>query len=332
LLMLVVVAVMTAVTLDPKVVNAIVSGTDDTTGQFNLVGRVGSIGFVEGYVEGCSGSLIADNLFLSAGHCLGTHSLLGASRTGVSFDPEVANEAYPAPFPGTEGSVYTLPGTTITHPFFLDSVNRNCLFNSAGISINHCVAHNNNRNDLTVVVLDTPIEGVQTADLLPEGYLETLTTTQLDALEFTLSGYGHDSSAGNNANPPSVSGTDGVRRYGVVDYQSKTQALITLNGDNSDDGHSCGGDSGGPVFIGDANSASQDRVQIAIINTGNQFCNYIEKDIRLDTKEQICFLNIVKAGVLAERTDYSDSCVFYWLNGILHQCPFYQEVEACVNA
>ncbi|HYJ48408.1 MAG TPA: trypsin-like serine protease [Microbacterium sp.] len=175
----------------------------------------------------CSGTLISDTVFLTAGHCT-----YGAAHVEIWFQSDLEPDpaAYDYPYTGEVG------GTPYTHPEYDDAA---------------FYLH-----DLGVVVLDKPIT------LDEYGVLPTL--NQLDSLEkqrgqkdvtFTAVGYGLQKSF-----PDAAAWKDSALKTRMV----STPKLISINtgytGDgslilsnNANTGGTCSGDSGGPNFIGTSN-------------------------------------------------------------------------------
>ena len=176
----------------------------------------------------CSGTLLSDTVFLTAGHC----TEAPAAHVEIWFDADVES-GIPAngyPFTGDVG------GTPNTHPQY----NPNAFF----------------LFDLGVVVLDTPYA------LSEYGALPGL--NQLDALKtrrghqdvtFTAVGYGLQESF-----PDAASWQENNRRVRMVAHPKLNQINGGLVGDfslllsnNTHTGGTCFGDSGGPNFIGTSN-------------------------------------------------------------------------------
>ena len=176
----------------------------------------------------CSGTLLSDTVFLTAGHC----TEAPAAHVEIWFDADVES-GIPAngyPFTGDVG------GTPHTHPQY----NPNAFF----------------LFDLGVVVLDTPYA------LSEYGALPGL--NQLDALKtrrghqdvtFTAVGYGLQESF-----PDAASWQENNQRVRMVAHPKLNQINGGIVGDfslllsnNTHTGGTCFGDSGGPNFIGTSN-------------------------------------------------------------------------------
>jgi len=173
----------------------------------------------------CSGTLISETLFVTAGHC----TEAPAAHAEIWFDADVQS-GIPAngyPFTGDVG------GTTYTHPQY--DPDAFFLF------------------DLGMVVLDEPFP------MASYGALPDL--NQLDALKtnsktlFTSVGYGLQ-----KAFPDAASWKDVAQRVRMVSHPHLIQINTGFTGDgsivlsnNTRTGGTCFGDSGGPNFIGNSN-------------------------------------------------------------------------------
>ena len=168
----------------------------------------------------CSGTLIAPELFLTAGHCTENP----AAHVEIWFDADLTNAAlhnYP-----TQGDV---GGTPYTHPEY----DPNAFFT----------------HDLGVVVLDEPVYMDEYGQLPEEGQFDSLTQRRglIDAT-FTAVGYGLQ-----NANKNHVS----ARRLRmlarprlIIMNNAFTGDFSILMSNNANSGGTCFGDSGGPLFYG----------------------------------------------------------------------------------
>jgi trypsin len=198
-------------------VSAITYGTPDGNRHPNVGLLVAKIG--ANYFALCSGTLVSETVFLTAGHCTDAITELKA-ETFVTFLP---------------GPVFSLaallPGTSYTHPDFGKSFP--------------------NTADIGVVVLNSPVSGITPA-LIPEaGFLDDLATRRgLQDTYFTHVGYGVQS-----VRPRPMADT--VRYTGVSSLVNLTNAITdgfnlqtTANPGRGRSGI-CFGDSGGPAFYTD---------------------------------------------------------------------------------
>jgi secreted trypsin-like serine protease len=175
----------------------------------------------------CSGTLISETLFLTAGHC----TEAPADHVEIWFDADVTDaDAQDYPFTGDSG------GTPYTHPqydpdaFYL--------------------------YDLGVVVLDEPVTRAVYGALPDQDRLDALKTKRgKQDVTFTAVGYGLQMSF-----PDAASWKENNLRIRMVAHPKLnqinggivgTQGLLLSN--NASTGGTCFGDSGGPNFIGDTN-------------------------------------------------------------------------------
>lgn len=102
-------------------------------------------------------------------------------------------------------------------------------------------------DDIAVLVLERPVEGIEPAELAPVGYLDALPEEERRALTFRTVGFGLDYVA----NPSQR--YDGVRRIGVAGFDAlDDRGALGVNTRQADGYQSiCFGDSGGPVYVGE---------------------------------------------------------------------------------
>jgi hypothetical protein len=181
----------------------------------------------------CSGTLISDTVFLTAGHCTEPP----AARATIWFAEDVeATPDYgtPAGYP-FEGDV---DGTAFTHPDY----------NPAAFFL----------YDLGVVVLDEPVPMDEYGELPDLEVLDGITGRDKKAA-LTAVGYGLQ-----EINPNRYTGErdrllatlDLIDTKGVFGVPRGTAIKVSgsgVGGDNSDSGGTCFGDSGGPQFLADTN-------------------------------------------------------------------------------
>jgi hypothetical protein len=203
----------------------------------------------------CSGTLIDEDLFLTAAHC--TSFLAPQDEVFVSFATDVD------PIPRR-----LLSGTAFTHPEF---------------------GHDqSNPFDIAVVDLDRAVTGLTPADIPEVGLLDDLRAAgTLQESGFTAVGYGvHEPERGGG--PPRFP-YDGMRWRSVSSFNSMTDAWLKLSQNaNTSKGGTCFGDSGGPNFLG-AGADETDTIA-AITVTGDAMCLATNVTYRLDTQEVHDFL------------------------------------------
>ena len=215
----------------------------------------------EGLFQWCSGTLISENVFLTASHCTQPIDETLAAYPGaqllVTFDPTISES----------GTFYT--GVWHTNP-------------------NYGAGHGtSDTGDVAVIVLDQS-PGITPASLPTAGLLDELKASHvLKDTRFTAVGYG----TVRDVNTTGFAGIlDNLDRNRVEQgFLSLTDAWMTLamtltNGN----GGTCYGDSGGPHFI-HLNGVETDIVA-SITVTGDAPCVATDKTYRMDTEAARSFL------------------------------------------
>jgi Trypsin len=198
----------------------------------------------------CSGTLIAPDVFLTAGHCvsfLPVPSGAAGARVWVTFDSQF-DPATSQLFPGT---AHVNPGYN---------------FGRA------------DPGDIAIVKLDAPVAGVPPAQLPSLGYLDSLATSkQLKNAVFTGVGYGALREF-KQGGPHSLYPSGDTRFYSYSSFLSLTTAWLNLSQNPATgNGGTCYGDSGGPNFYGATS------IIAALTVTGDRFCRATNLTYRLDT-------------------------------------------------
>jgi secreted trypsin-like serine protease len=202
----------------------------------------------------CSGTLIAPTVFLTAGHCTFSFSQRGITNVWVTFDTAFDPQT----------STLIEADYWVTHPGF----NPNSVFNDVG-----------------VVILRQEVQDVTPGALPPENLLSQMKAAgTLKNQAFVNVGYGM--TAAFKGAPPTLT-FDGVRRVSTSSYGSLTQNWLHLsaNNDATGGGGTCGGDSGGPQFLGDSN------LIVSVTSWGDNICRSLGMKQRLDTASVRAFLD-----------------------------------------
>lgn len=215
-------------------------------------------------LQWCSGTLIEDDVFLTASHC--TVDLTFFSDTLgfeilVTFDPVIS-----------EGATF-LTGTWVTNP------NYNGFQGKGGSS---------DPGDVAVILLDDSPSGVTPAQLPEEGMLDDLKRSgELKHTRFTAVGYGTVRD-GIRTGPAGI--LDNLERNRAEQgFLSLTKAWLTLPmTEPTGDGGTCFGDSGGPHFI--HLDGSETNIVASITVTGDAVCKATDKTYRMDTESARSFL------------------------------------------
>jgi hypothetical protein len=204
----------------------------------------------------CSGTLIAPRVFLTAGHCVGD----GATSARVWFGSDLTeNEEYPY------GGETSIEGTPIPHPLYL-----------WGGSDPH---------DVGVVILEEEITDIEPATLPIPDLLTQLKKNRIleggyeEGVYFRSVGYGGTLESW----PPPVIAYDLIRRWSESEYVALTKIHLHLSQKAVfDEGGSCFGDSGGPIFWVDPEG---NEIIVAVTSTGDAQCVATGLDYRVDVPE-----------------------------------------------
>lgn len=218
-----------------------------------------------GLIEGCSGTLIADNTFLTAAHCVSYLDSFLAANPGsdvrVTFDPTISEG----------GTYYT--GQWHAHPQYNE-------FQGAGGKARP--------NDVAVIVLDEAPH-ITPAQLPSAGMLDELKAAQvLKDTRFTAVGYG----AVRETNRTGFAGilSDNLdRNRSEQGYLALTDEWLQLPMNSSTgNGGTCYGDSGGPHFI--HIDGAETHIVASITSYGDAPCKATDTTVRVDTELARSFL------------------------------------------
>jgi hypothetical protein len=213
-------------------------------------------GTIDGTDEFCTGSLVAPEVFLTAGHCIITPWTSAGSQWYVSFAPDLyaRNIKVTAATGVVVDPQYEQGGTAQLH-------------------------------DLALVFLPKgSTKGMTPLKLPPAGYLDALAAKgALSKALFVNVGYGV---AANRTGVPQFS-FDGRK------YTSKSEFMglqptwlgLLMNAAATGEGGDCYGDSGGPKFLD-----GQPDMVLATVTTGDYPCRATTWDWRLDSPEARGFL------------------------------------------
>ena len=242
---------------------AITHGEPDGNGHPNVGSIVIDVPEM-GLFQWCSGTLIADDVFLTASHCTAPLDGVLADNPGaevlVTFDPTISES----------GTFFT--GSWHTNP------NYNGFQGPGGSS---------DPGDVAVIVLDEA-PGIAPAQLPTAGLLDQLKDANvLKDTRFTAVGYG-------TVRLSNTTGFQGIlenldRNRVEQGFNSLTKAWLSLPMTPSNgNGGTCYGDSGGPHFI-HMDGAETDIV-VSITVTGDAPCKATDKTYRMDTTSARSFL------------------------------------------
>lgn len=230
--------------------------------------NVGSIVLLwEGtYYQWCSGTLISDNVFLTASHCTAPMDdalvRYEGSQFYVTFDPTISFEST---------FIEVNPGDWHTNPAYLDAKNAN------------------DPGDVAVIELEDPPDGITPATLPTLGLLDELKVEHLlNSTLFTAVGYGTVRETNHKANQSILENFD--RNQVEQEFLSLTNAWLT-NSMNlaTGNGGTCYGDSGGPHFI--HLDGEETDIVVSVTVKGDAVCKATDKTYRIDTEAALSFLS-----------------------------------------
>ena len=225
----------------------------------------------------CSGSLLDPYNFLTAGHCVpdATRAIIYFQQdAGANYDP--ATELDPTTgYPeycaaGTLGVVCATSDEIYNYGFPQPLPNR---------------------HDVALVVLDQPINLPEYGQLPEAGTLDQLSTARgVQNVTFTVSGYGLTYKQEEHNGKPNESYR--IRLMAESRLTNLRSAIndgfnIQTQGNGRDQGGTCNGDSGGPVFHGDATS----NLIVAVTSFGlNELCRGADFSYRIDQQDVLDWL------------------------------------------
>lgn len=185
---------------------AIVGGHSSEPGAYAATGAL-----VRGLTYRCTATLIAPDVAVTAAHCLADQ---GFGDFSFTLDPDLSD--------GPDDLIPVL--VYHQHPDFqVDGAE---------------LADIGKRNDVGVIILAEPIEGVAVEELDAGDQLASAATALTTGMELALCGYGREQW--------SEAGTAGVKRDAVVFVDLIDAWELKTTGE---DPQPCRGDSGGPLFV-----------------------------------------------------------------------------------
>src|SRR5438105_8975182 len=250
--------------------SAIIGGVIAGNGFTNVGDVVVRTSDTDPWFSFCSGTLIAPNVFLSAGHCaFFASAIFGDSvQMGIHFDPVL-----------TSSTVVITDGTWIVHPQF----NGHTFILPK--PFNHPDTH-----DLSVFVMNRSIKNIRPAKLPERGSLAGLLTDEDDGEPITITTVGYGVQANAAQDPDQL--TAGTRK-------ASTSTLVAVYDtwlqESPGSGISCAGDSGGANLLGSSGlKANKPFVERVISTTTVANCNKPPPNFimqyRLDTDSALSFL------------------------------------------
>lgn len=207
----------------------------------------------------CTGTLVTTRVFLTASHCAAAAISRGFSETWVTFDPNF--------------------GTDPNHDIFATKYHGRIVLNPAYKSPY--------RNDVSLILLDTPVQGIAPATIAPVGFLDGLFTSRtIKTTVFTNVGYGSAEQVIVETVGPTFP-FDGIRKWTISGFYALDPDYIHLNQNLHQGWSGTGyGDSGGPTFVDTASGP----VVISVVSTGDVPCWATSVNARTDTADAQAFL------------------------------------------
>ena len=203
----------------------------------------------------CSGSLIAEQVFLTASHCTAALEAAGISDVWVTFDPTF-----------TQASL-RIHGTMHTNTLYSQ--------------------RQGDPGDIAVITLDSAV-GATPVQLPTLGLLDSMKKDgTLNGTLFTSVGYGSQEAM--NGPGGQTFPFLGQRWYASGEFNALNNVWLRISQNQATgDGGTCYGDSGGAEFLGAGTSETP--VQVSVTITGDTPCNATNVDYRLDTPQARAFL------------------------------------------
>lgn len=220
----------------------------------------------EGLFQWCTGTLISENVFLTASHC--------------TFDIDLYLEAYP----GSQMLVTFDPTISEDSTFYTAVWHTNPNYNNFQGKYG-----SSDPGDIAVGVLDQSPAGITPARLPEAGLLDELKAEHIlkDTL-FTAVGYGTLRETNRTGFQAILDNVD--RNRADQEFLSLTNAWLNLSMNlATGSGGTCYGDSGGPHFI--HLDGVETNIVASITVTGDAPCKALDKTYRTDTEAARAFLS-----------------------------------------
>lgn len=214
-------------------------------------------------LQWCSGTLIAENVFLTASHCTVDLDFFSEElefEVLVTFDPVIKEK----------GKFYT--GEWVTNPAY------NGFSGQYGAS---------DPGDVAVILLERAPR-IEPAQLPPAGLLDDLKDSgELKDTRFTAVGYGTVRDGIQGGFAAILDNLD--RNQAEQGFLSLTEVWATMPmTESTGDGGTCYGDSGGPHFI--HQDGEETNIVVSITVTGDAVCKATDKTYRMDSDSARSFL------------------------------------------
>lgn len=235
------------------------------------------------FIWRCSGSLISPTKFLTAGHCADPAE--GAASAKVYFQQD-AGANYDANLGFDPVSGYPMDCANGTEGTLCATSNEIYNYGFANF------ANFPNTHDVGLVILNQPISLPEYGQLPQPGSLDGLDTARgTKDTAFTVSGYGLSYRSEQHSAVPNISLRERLMAKSVlVELKSANTDGYNLQTQGNGDGRggTCSGDSGGPVFLGDASS----NLIVAVTSFGlNPLCRGTDFSYRIDRVEVLNWIS-----------------------------------------
>jgi hypothetical protein len=256
-------------------VSAITFGEQDN-GRHPYVGLIGFYDEDWNWMWRCSGTLIADQVVLTAGHCTGEDEELGApANARVWFDEEII---YDPDLDDYTNEVF-YNGVPVPHPEYAWTIPET--------------------HDIGVVILDESMAGVidERGALPTAGLLDEIPRNEKRGTILTSVGYGV-----NDMHPEEISlRTRYLAQSFLINLNNSLTDGWNIQSSNNNgnwpaspgagdedvvSGGTCFGDSGGPVFLGYSDS----NLIVGVTSFGNSACAGSDYSYRVDRQDSLDFL------------------------------------------
>ncbi|HVG34944.1 MAG TPA: trypsin-like serine protease [Pyrinomonadaceae bacterium] len=252
-------------------VKAITYGFEDSKNTYSNVGA-----FIVKSPSGeifpiCSGTLITQNVFLTASHCT------------QFFNAELAPQGYTA-YVSFDGSIpFGSLTTSKTKLLAVKAVVTNPNYNQS----------QSDSGDIGVLILQSNVKGITPATLPSCGLLDQLVAQNgLKSAVFTAVGYGLQNRVVGGGVPYFQDRNPIPRMYSFSSFNSLNGGYLRLSQNPATgNGGTCFGDSGGPTFL----NVNGQQILVAITITGDAVCRSTNVDYRLDTPSAQGFFMYVNA-------------------------------------